>query len=139
MIMQTQYHDLRLKADHSPRLGRWTVVQREQIVIYWDSFPHIYFPSDPVALGEGGDHGLANHIMHWLHHNYITDFPNRVWRLHGDCQLWVVKPDMSCDFAYHHCSGTDRDFTEILEIGNTLLTGKGDNEGEHKQSNNREV
>ena len=27
-------HNLRLKADHSPRLGRWTVVQREQFVIY---------------------------------------------------------------------------------------------------------
>jgi hypothetical protein len=27
-------HDLRLKADHSPRLGHWTVVQREQFVIY---------------------------------------------------------------------------------------------------------
>jgi hypothetical protein len=26
-------HDLRLRADYSPRLGRWTVVQREQFVI----------------------------------------------------------------------------------------------------------
>ncbi len=24
-------HNLRLKADHNPRLGRWTVVQREQL------------------------------------------------------------------------------------------------------------
>ena len=27
-------HNLRLKADHSPRLGHGTVVQREQFVIY---------------------------------------------------------------------------------------------------------
>jgi hypothetical protein len=27
-------HDLRLEADHSPRLGRWIVIQREQFVIY---------------------------------------------------------------------------------------------------------
>jgi hypothetical protein len=27
-------HDLRLKADHSTRLARWIVIQREQFVIY---------------------------------------------------------------------------------------------------------
>jgi hypothetical protein len=31
------------------------------------------------------------------------------------------------------------DFTEILQIGNTLLTKKGDNEGEHKRPKNKEV
>ena len=34
IVLNSVDHDLRLKADHSPRLGRWTVVQREQFVIY---------------------------------------------------------------------------------------------------------
>jgi hypothetical protein len=31
-VLDSVDHDLRLKADHSPRLDRWTVVQREQFV-----------------------------------------------------------------------------------------------------------
>jgi len=34
VIIDPVDHNFRLKADHSPRLGRWTVVQREQFVIY---------------------------------------------------------------------------------------------------------
>ena len=31
------------------------------------------------------------------------------------------------------------DFTDTLQIGNTLLTERGDNEGEHKRSNSKEI
>jgi hypothetical protein len=37
-VLDSVDHDLRLKADHGPRLDRWTVVQREQFVIYCDYF-----------------------------------------------------------------------------------------------------
>ena len=46
---------LELKADHSPRLGRWTVVQREQSCVYRDWVAWLADPAAAVLCLYAGD------------------------------------------------------------------------------------